>query len=64
MRKECVERKVAFAKENKMAAHTVIIDTRGSRAVYYYHEGVGSFRFGARGSAEKVSLTRLKELIG
>ena len=63
MRKECMERKVAFAKKNKMASHTVIIDTRGSKIAYYYHKGVGSFRFGASGSAEKVSLTRLKELI-
>lgn len=51
-------RKEAFAKKNRLVAHTVVKDIRGSSPVYYYRQGVGAFRLG---SMEKVTLADLKE---
>lgn len=44
MHPESLERKVKYARKNKLTSHTVIIDARGSKPVYYYRKGVGSFR--------------------
>lgn len=56
------QRKLDWAKTNKSSAHTVVIDKRGSRPVYYYKAGVGSYRFGSSGNMTKVSTSELKGL--
>jgi SPP1 gp7 family putative phage head morphogenesis protein len=53
-------RKEQEAKRLKLKTHTVAIDTRSGRRVYYYRSGVGSFRLS---SMERVSLTKLKEIL-
>jgi len=53
-------RKEQEAKRLKLKTHTVAIDTRSGRRVYYYRSGVGAFRLS---SMERVSLTKLKEIL-
>lgn len=46
--------KERFARKNKSESHTVAVDTRGPKPVYYHREGFGSFRL--------HSMTRVKSL--
>ncbi len=54
-------RKEKYASENGLEMHTVAVDVRGGRRMYYHKPGVGAFRLGGM---EKVSLDRLKEILG
>jgi len=44
MHPDSLARKNTFLKKKEMIGHTVAIDARGKTPVYYYREGVGSFR--------------------
>jgi hypothetical protein len=55
-------RKLDFAKSKKMEAHTVVIDRREGKAIYYHKSGVGSYRFGSSGTMTKVSMDKLRGL--
>jgi SPP1 gp7 family putative phage head morphogenesis protein len=53
-------RKEKEAKKLNLDMHTVAIDTRAGRKVYYYKAGVGAFRIS---SMQRVSLSQLKEML-
>jgi hypothetical protein len=57
MHPESRARKEAYAKANGMRAITIAVDNRGSSPIYYFREGVGSFRLG---SMERVTLSQLR----
>jgi hypothetical protein len=57
MRKSALDRKVKYARKNKMQLHTVLIDSRGQTPKYYYRKGVGSFR---TTSMKLIPLSKLK----
>lgn len=57
MHPESLARKVAFAKDNKLTPHTIVIDKRGAFSKYFYRAGLGSFRIGAM---QSVSLNQLR----
>lgn len=59
MHPESRVRKEEYARKNKMQAHTVVIDTRGGKRIYYHKEGVGAFRLG---SMNRVTVGQLKEI--
>ena len=44
MHPDSLMRKANFLRDEKMTGHTVAIDARGKKPVYYYASGVGSFR--------------------
>jgi hypothetical protein len=44
MHGESLARKVKYGRVNKVTWHTVAVDARGEQPVYYYKQGVGSFR--------------------
>lgn len=60
MHPESLARKANYLRDNEMVGHTVVIDARSSKEIYYYARGVGSFRLSGM---ERVTKTRLKELI-
>jgi len=54
-------RKEKFAEDNGMTSHTVAIDVRGGKRVYYHRASVGAFRLTAM---DKVSVAELRERLG
>ncbi len=61
MHPDSLMRKANFLRDEKMTGHTVVIDARGDRPVYYYKVGVGSFRLS---NMQQVKGAELKGLIG
>ena len=61
MHSDSLMRKANFLRDERMMGHTVAIDTRGSKPVYYYSKGVGSFRLS---NMQQVAAAELKVLIG
>lgn len=57
---DSLERKNKFLRKEKMTGHTVVIDARGPKPVYYYRSGVGSFRLD---NMQTVKPAELKGLI-
>jgi len=57
MHGESLARKVAFAKDNKVAVHTVVVDKRGDPTKYFYAARLGSLNLN---SMQSVSLNQLK----
>lgn len=47
MHPESLQRKVSFAKKNKVRPFTLAIDRRGDKPIYYAAKGLGSFRLGS-----------------
>ena len=58
MHPDSLARKTAWAKENKSALHTVVVDTKSGKM--YYRAGVGSFRIG---TMQQVSAPELRALV-
>lgn len=56
MHKSSRERKLKFGKKTGRALHTVGVDARGAKPIYYHRAGVGSFRLHGM---DKVSLKGL-----
>jgi len=59
MNRDAIARKNAWAKANKVQSHTLAVDLRGQKPVYYHREGVGSFRLG---TMNKVSGSQLRTM--
>jgi len=51
-------RKEAFAEKRRMQMHTIAIDIRGGKRVYYHKNGVGAFRLS---SMDRVTVSELRE---
>lgn len=60
MHPDSLARKVSYARKNKVKWHTVVIDARGDKPVYYYRKGVGSFRLN---TMKPIDPKELKDLI-
>ena len=50
-------RKEAYGKKHGVKLHTIVVDTRNGRLVYYYKQGVGAFRLGGM---EQIPLKHLR----
>ncbi len=60
MHPDALLRKNQFLRKEKMTGHTVAIDARGDKPIYYYAQGVGSFRLSGM---QQVKASELKGLI-
>ncbi len=60
MHPDSLLRKEQFLKQSKMTGHTVVIDARTNKPVYYYKAHVGSFRLS---SMQQVKASELKGLM-
>jgi len=59
MHPESLARKLDAAKELNLTPHTIVVDARGDKPVYYYKQGIGSFRLS---SMERVAAKDLRGL--
>ena len=60
MHPDALMRKGNFLRDEKMTGHTVVIDARGDKPIYYHKVGVGSFRLS---NMHQVKAAELKGLI-
>jgi len=59
MHPESLDRKMKYARKNKMSLHTVVVDMRGEKPEYFYRKGVGSFRLSSM--KPMVSISDIKK---
>lgn len=59
MHPESLARKANFLRDEGMTGHTVVIDAREDKPVYYYKRGVGSFRLSAMHAVKSEELKGL-----